>query len=52
MSFFFKLVCAGVKQFLRFSRKWQDGSCVEVFQGLGESTCSLQLALKNTVPGL
>jgi len=37
---------------LRLSRKQQDGSALNFFQDLGENTCSLQLALKNTAPGL
>jgi len=35
---------------VRFSRKRQDGSAPNYFSGLGENTCSLQLALKNTAP--
>jgi len=38
-----------------FSRKRHDRfapSFFFFFQGLGEKTCSLQLALKNTAPGL
>jgi len=38
--------------FLRFSRKRQGGSVPMFFQGLGENSCSLQLALKSNVPGL
>jgi len=38
--------------FLRFSRKPQDGSAPNFFQGLGERTCSLQPALKSDAPGL
>jgi len=37
---------------LRFSRKQQDGSTPIFFQGLGESTCSLQPVLKINAPGL
>jgi len=38
---------------LRFSRKRQDGSaaCANIFQGLGESACSLQPALKSNALG-
>jgi len=43
------LECAGVKQFLHFSKKQQDEA---FFQGLGENSCSLKPALKNTAPGL
>jgi len=32
-------------RFLRFSRKRQDGSATNFFQGLRENTCSLQPAL-------
>jgi len=40
-------------RFLRFSRKEQDGSAPSFFfQYLGENTCSLQPALKSSVPGL
>jgi len=45
---FSKLECIGVERFLRFSRKRQDGSAPNVFQGLGETTYSLQPALKST----
>jgi len=38
--------------FLRFSRKRQDRSVPNFFHGLGENTCSLQLALKSNSPGL
>jgi len=38
--------------FLCFSRKRQDGSASNFFQGLGEATCLLQPALKSTAPGL
>jgi len=41
-----------VKRFLRFFRKRQDGFAPTFFQGLGENTCLLQLALNNTAPGL
>jgi len=34
-------------RFLYFSRKRQDRSTPTFFQGLGENTCSLQLALKS-----
>jgi len=44
---FSKLECDGVERFLRFSRKRQDGSAPNFFQGLEENTCSLQPALKN-----
>jgi len=37
---------------LHFSRKRQDESAPNFFQGLGENTCLLQPALKSTVPGL
>jgi len=37
---------------LRFSRKRQDGSVPNFFQGLGENTCSLQPTLKGNAPGL
>jgi len=33
--------------FLRFSRKRQDGSVPNFFQGLRENACSLQPALKS-----
>jgi len=36
----------------RLSRKRQDGSAPNFFQGLGENTCSLQLALKSNALGL
>jgi len=43
----------GIKgAFLRFSRKRQDGSAPNFFQGLGENTSSLQPALKSNAPGL
>jgi len=35
-----------------FSRKRQDGSAPNFFQGLGKNTCSLQPALKNTAHDL
>jgi len=35
-----------------FSRKRQDRSAPNFFQGLGENTCSLQPAMKITAPGL
>jgi len=34
---------------LHFSRKRQDGSAPNFFQGLGENTCLLQPALKSTL---
>jgi len=37
---------------VRFSRKLKDESARNFFQDLGENTCSLQHALKNTAPGL
>jgi len=37
---------------MRFSRKRQDGSTSNFFQGLGENSCSLQPALKSNVLGL
>jgi len=37
---------------LRFSRKQQDESAPNLFQGLGENTCLLQPALKSNAPGL
>jgi len=37
---------------LRFSRKRQDRSAPNFFQGLGENTYSLQPALKSSAPGL
>jgi len=37
---------------VRFSRKRQDRSAQIFFQDLGESTCSLQPALKSNAPGL
>jgi len=43
-------LCFGIKS-VRFSRKRQDGSVPNFFQGL-ENTCLLDLALKNTAPGL
>jgi len=43
----------GIKgTFLRFSRKRQDESAPNFFQGLGENTCLLQPALKINAPGL
>jgi len=39
-------------RFFRFSRKRQDKSAPNIFQGLGENTCSLQSALKSNAPGL
>jgi len=43
----------GIKgAFLRFSRKRQDGSVSNFFQGLGENTCSIEPALKSNAPGL
>jgi len=39
-------------RFLHFSRKRQDGSVPNFLQGLGESTCLLQPALKSTAPGM
>jgi len=39
-----------VSIFLCFSRKRQDGSAPNFFQGLGENTCLLHHALKNTAP--
>jgi len=43
----------GIKgAFLRFSRKRQNKSVPNFFQGLGENTCSLQSALKSNAPGL
>jgi len=38
--------------FLRFSRKRQDGSAQDFFQGLGQNTCSIQSALKSIAPDL
>jgi len=38
--------------FFRFSRKRQDESAPDFFQGLGEKTCSLQPALKSNALGL
>jgi len=35
---------------LRFSRKRDNGSAPNFFQGLGKNTFSLQPALKNTAP--
>jgi len=46
------LECDEVERFLRFSQKRQDIFAPKFFSGLGEKTCSLQLALKNTAPGL
>jgi len=37
---------------VRFSRKRQDGSAPNFFQGVGENTCLLQTALKSNAPGL
>jgi len=37
--------------FCVFSRKQQDGSLLNFFQGLGENTSSLQPALKNNTHG-
>jgi len=37
---------------VRFSRKRHDESAPNFFQDLGERTCSLQPALKNTAPPL
>jgi len=37
---------------VRLSRKRQDGSTRNFFQGLGENTSSFQPALKSTAPGL
>jgi len=48
MSFFGIKVCI----FGDFSQKRQDGSAPNFFQGLGENTCSLQPALKSTIPSL
>jgi len=43
----------GIKgAFLRFFQKRQDGFAPTFFQGLGENTCLLQLALKSNAPGL
>jgi len=38
--------------FLRFSRKRQDESEPNFFQGLGQNTCLLQPALKSNAPGI
>jgi len=38
--------------YFAFFSKTTRRICAKVFQGLGENTCSLQLALKNTAPGL
>jgi len=40
-----------VSEFSGFSRKRHDESAPKYFQGLGENTCSLQPALKNTALG-
>jgi len=48
VTLFFGLKCA----FFAFSRKQQDGSAPNFFQGLEENTCFLQPALKSIAPGL
>jgi len=39
-------------RFLGFTQKRQDGFTPKIFSGLGENTCSLQLALKSNALGL
>jgi len=39
-------------RFLLFSQKRQYVSAPNLFQGLGENTCSIQPALKSNAPGL
>jgi len=51
-SFFSELECVGVSGFSVFLEKDKIDLCLFFFQSLGENTCSLQPALKNTALGL
>jgi len=51
-SFFAELECVKVSGFCFFLESDKTDLCQFIFQGLGENTCSLQPALKNTAPGL